>query len=104
MKAPDLQYAGSYAAVVFDLDGTLARTVWPARREIGEPIAEGIALLVHYADLGLPIVIYTSRPQRDEPYVWAWIEEHGLPVDRVVCEKPLGCAYFDDKAYRPEWT
>jgi len=101
---PDLTWAKPYGTVVFDLDGILAETTWPRRHEIGTPIPEGVEMLTHYADEGFVIIIYTSRPHEDESLVWRWVNENDLPVDQIVCGKPLAALYVDDRAYRPEWV
>jgi len=94
----DYPEVGDVPQVVFDLDKTLAEGVWPQRLIIGAPIPEAIAMLKHYSEMGVGIVIYTSRPKTDEPHIWAWVLKHKLPVDKVVCGKPIASYYIDDKA------
>jgi hypothetical protein len=93
-----------YGTVVFDLDGILAEKVWPQRYTIGAPLSEGVRMLRYYADKGYSITIWTSRPWEDEDSIWQWVRQNSLPVDRVVCEKPVAALYIDDKAYKPEWA
>jgi len=83
--------------VVFDLDGTLAETLWPKRLVIGDPIPEGVAMLKHYSNEGYGIVVYTSRPDHDKDHIWAWILKHKLPVDKLVTGKPIASWYIDDR-------
>jgi len=90
--------------VVFDLDSTLAESVWPVRGEIGPPIREGVELLLHYAGLGYRIEILTARPKIDKGLIWHWAHRHNLPVDAVTCNKAFGGLYVDDRAYCPEYT
>jgi hypothetical protein len=101
----DLPYISNGVAtihqVTVDLDGTIAQGVWPVRRQIGEPISEGVAILKHYAELGYSICIYTARPWGDAPLIWEWVYKHDLPVDKVWCEKPPASLYIDDRAYNP---
>lgn len=102
-EAPKLPSVnGHVERVCFDLDGTLAETLYPTRRLVGEPISEGVALLNHYAGMGYSIVIHTSRPSVDEPFIWEWVQKWNLPVDKIVCGKPLAALYVDDKGWRFE--
>ncbi len=98
---PELPPNPRIGKVLFDLDGTLAQGKWPIRRVIGEPISAGVAYLRHYAALGYGICIYTSRPWADEEAIWDWVVEHDLPVDEVVCGKPLADLMVDDRAWNP---
>ena len=90
--------------VVFDLDGTLAVSRWPQRREVGPPILEGIVMLRHYADAGYRCEIYTARPEADYGAIWDWVRAWHLPVDAVTCGKVFGGLYIDDRAFCPEYT
>lgn len=103
MDAPDVPRG--HTRVVFDLDGTLAVDTWP-RPTIGAPIEEGIELVVHYADLGYEVVIYTARPASHRERIWRWLEENGLAeaVYDVVTDRPVAGLYIDDRAWRPPWT
>lgn len=91
---------GTINQIVFDLDGTIAEANWPTRRTVGKPIAKGVAMLKHYAEQGFSICIYTARPAVDEPAIWQWVFDNELPVDKVVCDKPSGALYVDDKGWR----
>jgi hypothetical protein len=90
--------------VVFDLDGTLAASVWPERHEVGPPILEGVVMLRHYAEMGYRCEILTARPECDVGVVWSWVLRYGLPVDAVTCGKPFGGLYIDDRSFCPDYT
>ena len=91
--------------VVFDLDGTLARSTWPSP-EIGDPIPEGIELLLHYVNLGYAVTLYTSRPRSHQGAIEKWLRAYNLhdKVYDIQTEKPLAGLYVDDRAYRPPWS
>lgn len=90
-----------FDVAVFDLDNTLAESVWPDRHRIGDPIPAGVSLLDKYAARGYTIVIDSARRKIDEPMVWEWVKEHNLPVDGVRCGKKLKArVYIDDRAQR----
>lgn len=99
-----MTYDGDLPAI-FDLDGTLAEVTWPSNH-VGAPIQEGIELLLYYAEKGNGVIIHTARPQSHESRIWKWLEELGLQnaVFNVVCGKPLGGIYIDDRAFRPDYV
>lgn len=94
----------NFGTVVFDLDGTIAGSVWPEREILGAPIKEGVRMLKYYANLGYTIIVHTARRKADEDMIWAWIKHNQLPVDRVICEKPIAGLYVDDRGYKFERT
>lgn len=104
MNAPEPWPTDGKLPVVFDLDGTLAEATWPSNH-VGAPIQEGVELLLEYASRGYAIVIHTARPPSHEGRIWEWLREIGLGnvVFNVVCGKPLGCMYVDDRSFRPDY-
>lgn len=105
MNAPEPTPTDGKLPVVFDLDGTLAEATWPSNH-IGNRIQAGIELLLEYSSRGYAIVIHTARPASHEGRIWGWLLEQGLQnvVFNVVCGKPLGCLYIDDRAFRPDFV
>lgn len=103
MRYPDV--AEGCQRVVFDLDGTLAVSVWPESR-IGAAMQDGVDALLHYVEEGYEVVIWTSRPASHEERIWRWLRDHGLEnaVYDVVCGKPQAGLYLDDRAVTPAWT
>src|SRR5260221_13995150 len=100
---PDIEepvLAPGIGQVSMDLDGCLAKIVWPTRYVVGEPIPDGLKLLRYYASKGFSICIHTSRGQQDYDTIWNWIRKHNLPVDKVKCDKPIAAVYIDDRAWR----
>lgn len=86
--------------IVFDFDGVLAVNVWP-ELEIGAPILDGIELLGYYYGRGYKIVVFTSRPWNDKPKIEQWLRTNtGLWGIEVVCGKPAGALYIDDRALK----
>jgi hypothetical protein len=105
MYAPEPSPTDGRLPIVFDLDETLAEGTWPSNH-IGAPISEGIELMLHYSEQGYAIVIHTARPVSHEARIWRWLEDLGLSnvVFNVVCGKPLGCLYVDDRSFRPDYV
>lgn len=104
MNAPEPWPTDGKLPVVFDLDGTLSEPTWPSNH-VGPPIQEGVELLLEYSSRGYAIVIHTARPASHEPRIWGWLLEQGLQnvVFNVICGKPLGAMYIDDKSFRPDY-
>ena len=86
-----------------DLDSTLAESVWP-EDGIGEPIPAAIVYCKHVREeLGEKIAIWTSRPWADYEAIERWLNDHGVPWDKIVCGKLLAKVYIDDRAHKPWW-
>jgi hypothetical protein len=98
--------------VYVDLDKTLAYGTWKPDQKmsvIGEPILENIEKLRELVERGYVPYIHTSRHWGDLEMIRAWIEEYNIPIDprHVICGKPLGDIYIDDKAvssYADSWV
>lgn len=105
MNAPEPEPTDGRLPVVFDLDGTLAEATWPSNH-VGAPIRPGIELMLEYSSRGYAIVIHTARPTSHEERIWRWLEDLQLQnvVFNVICGKPLGCMYVDDRAFRPDFV
>ena len=95
---------GGTNIVCFDFDDTLAKKVWP-KPGIGEPIPEGLELLMNLWLDGREIIVFTARHWMDHDDLVQWLYEHAPGcVSQVICGKPLAGLYIDDLAYRPPWT
>lgn len=87
--------------LIVDFDGTLAENMWREDNptaEIGPTMWANVAKLKEALDLGYTFDIHTARGWECADDIQSWLKEHELPVRAVVCGKPLGQAYVDDKA------
>jgi len=86
---------------IIDLDGTIAESTWhpeQTRSVIGDPIDHGIDQLIRLYLSNYRIVIFTARAWADHDMIVAWLIENEIPFHQVICGKPLGTVYIDDKA------
>lgn len=94
---------------IIDLDGTLAESTWhpeQTRSVVGDPIEHGVNQLTKLYLDGYRIVVYTSRAWADHDMIVAWLITNEIPFHQVICGKPLGTVYVDDKAVNasePRW-
>lgn len=104
MNWPKFKEGREPHTAVIDFDGVLAESHWPDNR-IGQPIQRGLDAVMHYFDQDLEVVIHTSRPETHKPMILAWLKEVGISpaIHDVICGKPRGFVYIDDKAFNP-WT
>lgn len=92
-----------------DLDGTLAYPTWKPdqkRSVIGDPIPANIAKLHAAFAAGYKPILNTARPWADYEMIEAWLEEHNIPIQRIICGKLLVHKYIDDHAIdarEPRW-
>lgn len=96
---------------LIDLDDTLAHGTWHPKQTksvIGEPIWENIDKALRLYFDGYLIRIWTARPWAEENMIRAWCRDvAGLPIDAVICGKPLCTIMIDDKARNAsdlDWT
>lgn len=83
--------------VCVDFDGVLAEyDGWKGPGNFGDPLPGAIAFLREVNDLGMKVIILTTR---DPVGVRYWLYQHkiGHLVDRVTREKPPAVAYIDDR-------
>ena len=84
--------------VCVDFDGVLSEyRGWQGPDHLGEARAGARAFLESIVDLGMKVIILTTRePER----VYDWLEKNKMLslVDRVTREKPPALAYIDDRA------
>jgi hypothetical protein len=102
---PDPAATEDNNTVVFDFDDTLAEGVWPLPG-VGPPIPEGLDMLRYYQDQGHRIMIHTARHWAGQHDIELFLLEQ-LGLERalqiqVICGKPLGALYIDDRGFRFE--
>jgi hypothetical protein len=84
-----------------DFDGVLAtKGSYP---EVGDPIYMNILEVQEFHREGYQIVLYTSRDWWQEDMLREWCERNDVPVDFIICGKPLGIV-VDDYSINPEKT
>ncbi len=98
--------------ICIDFDGTLFP--WGEQHNDEPAFPYAAEVVTRIRDAGYEIVIFTSRMsptwwlaegwnlkeamQRELKYVQDRLEKHGIPYDRITCEKVPAAAYIDDKA------
>lgn len=86
-----------------DFDNTISDTQFnpeTGRYDMGE-VLPGMKEAVNNCSKSHEIIIFTSRPIKEWKDVTRYLAEHGVIFDGIM-EKPLGIAYVDDRALRPE--
>jgi len=88
--------------VLIDLDGVLAEDTYPSP-VIGDPIWAGLDLVEDFFKAGYEVVIHTARPVSHLPRIREWLEKYSLAdtIYDIVCDKPQGWVYVDDRAWNP---
>lgn len=90
--------------VLIDLDGTLAKSVWP-KDGIGEPLEGAKEAVQQLKEHGKQIVVYTARASYEARAIWRWLIDNGIRVDNVATGKESGHFYIGDEAigHRGDW-
>lgn len=87
-----------------DLDGTLAKKIWP-EEGIGEPIDGAVEAMIELKRRGFKIMVYTSRHWSDYTNIESWLNDYNIPSKGIICGKPLVVAHVDDRnvEFRGSW-
>lgn len=95
---------GKRRVYVFDLDGTLCEPaetmqlqVDPIVVEKTRPYLPRIGVLRRLKAEGHIILIYTARATNQYIPTLRWLAQHDVPHDGLICGKPSGDIYVDDK-------
>lgn len=85
--------------VVVDFDGTIARYEgYKGPGIYGAPLREAVETLAELRRLGYAIIVFTSRSWVEWEDLRLYFDEHKIPCDQIICGKPLGVAYIDDRS------
>lgn len=87
----------------WDLDSTLVDTNESNNFDLSTapPIKATCQMLRKSAKEGRSIFIFSSRHWSDYKEIKQWLKKHRIPFKAIICGKPLGRRYFDDKAVNP---
>lgn len=84
---------------VVDFDGTIAAySGWRGPGVYGDPIPGAQETLCELAARGWEIIVHTARAWEERPLIEEYLRRHGIPYTQVVCGKPLGAVYVDDRS------
>lgn len=88
----------------WDLDGTLADTKEDNDFDLtkASPIEANVWACKKSYEEGKKIIIFTARHWDDVGIIEDWLRKYEIPYKFVICGKPLGLRFIDDKAYKPE--
>lgn len=85
--------------IIVDLDGTIAEyKTWKGEFHYGKPIKGAKETLQVLRDKGYGITIFTSRHWVEHKAITEYLDKNDIPYDQVICGKPIGIAYIDDRS------
>jgi hypothetical protein len=89
-----------------DFDQTISNTSGYPSYTPGEPINGVKEAMLTMKNLGYNIVVFTARPWSDKHNIKEYCDWWELPVDDIICGKPLLRCMIDDKAigFRGNWA
>ncbi len=80
-----------------DFDNTITNNNGHPNYTPTTPIDGAVETLNKLAGDGYKIIIYTARPWSDYHNIEKYCENHGIPMRRIICGKPLFNLVVDDK-------
>lgn len=84
--------------MIVDLDNTITQANYWWTGDITPPRLEAIKTLREYHEKGWNITIFTARHWACYENIISYLTYYGIPFDNVICGKPLGLIYVDDRA------
>ena len=86
---------------VVDLDGTLCEEVATFDRSMAKPYTDRIVNLNRLFYTGNKIIIFTSRSWAEYDMTGEWLMNNGVEYDLLICGKPIGDYWIDDRSVQP---
>jgi hydroxymethylpyrimidine pyrophosphatase-like HAD family hydrolase len=85
--------------IVVDFDGTIVTyDGWKGQYIYGEIIPEARETLKQIKKNGFRIMIHTCRNWVEQQTIEDYLSINDIPYDLVICGKPFGLFYIDDKS------
>lgn len=88
--------------IIVDLDGTICEDKPTFERSLAKPLTGAREVLTKLKEKGWNITVYTTRGWAEYAMTKAQLEEWEVPYDLLLCGKPLGSIWLDDRAIRYE--
>lgn len=86
--------------IIVDLDGTICEERSTFERALAQPLPGAASYLEKLWEEGCHIIIYTTRNWSEYPMTKHWLTVHHIPHHQLICGKPLGDVWIDDRAVR----
>jgi hydroxymethylpyrimidine pyrophosphatase-like HAD family hydrolase len=86
--------------LIIDLDGTLCEEKPTFERSLAKPIPLAIQALRRLKIWGHHITIYTARGWMEYDMTKSWLDNYDIPYDNLICGKPVGDLWIDDRAIK----
>lgn len=84
------------------MDGTLCEERPTFERSLAKPLPGAVEGVERLKKLGYFVVVYTARGWGEYAMTRQWLEEAGIWFDALLCGKPIGDIWIDDRAIRFE--
>lgn len=104
-KIPNWRPLENVLDIGIDFDNTISNTSGAPDYQPGVPLDGVRESMLKLKNLGYNIVIHTARPWADKHNISEYCDWWGLPVDDIICGKPLFRCMIDDKGigFRGDW-
>lgn len=86
--------------IIVDMDGTICEERPTFERPLADILPGAYQTLHDWKCRGHTVIIYTTRSWSEYKMTMAWLHDHGIYPDQLVCGKPLGDVWVDDRALR----
>lgn len=87
---------------VVDMDGTICEERPTFERSLAKLLPGAVEGVKRLKNRGYFIVVYTARGWAEYSMTKQWLEDNGIWFDLLLCGKPHGDIWIDDRAVRFE--
>jgi uncharacterized HAD superfamily protein len=88
----------SKKTIIVDMDGVICTEEKTFSRSLASPMPLALTSLELIRSEGYSIIIYTARSWSEYEMTEEWLNRHKIPYDRLICGKPIGDIWVDDRA------
>ena len=86
--------------IVIDIDGVLCSEEKTHERVFATPIKQAITYINELVECGHTVILFTARSWAEFKITYSWLINNGVRFHSLVCGKPCGDFYVDDRSFR----
>lgn len=86
--------------IVIDIDGTICDETRLFDKWNASPMPKAIELVNKLYNEGNIIILFTARHWHMFDMTAAWLKRHNVQYNSLVCGKPAGDYYIDDRSFK----
>jgi hypothetical protein len=83
---------------IIDIDGTICEEGPVFERSLAKPLRGAVEKVNWIYNTGNIVIFFTARGWQEYKMTEFWLKEHGFLYHQLICGKPIGDKYVDDRS------